>query len=89
MKVLRIVSSGQRSRILTNLLAQMEARADELIDALTVEGGKTQNVARGETGRAMETVRVSAEEAKSVSQIEKDSGVKHAYRKLDELEELA
>ncbi len=65
-QITRQLSSGQRSRILNNLLAQMEARADELIEALTLEGGKAQNVARGETGRAMETVRVAAEEAKRI-----------------------
>lgn len=63
----RKMPSHQRSQILYNLLAQMEARYDELVDALVCEGGKTLNVAKGETGRAMETIRVSAEEAKRIN----------------------
>lgn len=64
--ITRQMPSHQRSQILYNLLDQMEQRKDELIHALTMEGGKTQNVAQGETARAMETVRVSAEEAKRI-----------------------
>lgn len=63
----RKLASHERSTILYNLLAQMEQRKDELIEALTLEGGKTQNVAAGETGRAIETVRVAAEEAKRIN----------------------
>jgi acyl-CoA reductase-like NAD-dependent aldehyde dehydrogenase len=55
------------SKILFNLLDQMEKRTDEMVEVLTLEGGKTQNVARGETARAKETVRVSAEEAKRIT----------------------
>jgi acyl-CoA reductase-like NAD-dependent aldehyde dehydrogenase len=55
-----------RSHVLHNLLDQMEKRSDELVEALVMEGGKTQNVARGEVGRARETVRVAAEEAKRI-----------------------
>jgi acyl-CoA reductase-like NAD-dependent aldehyde dehydrogenase len=39
---------------------------EELVEALVIEGGKTQNVAQGEAGRAKETVRVAAEEAKRI-----------------------
>jgi acyl-CoA reductase-like NAD-dependent aldehyde dehydrogenase len=62
----RKLPAHARSRILYNLLEQMEKRRDELIDALIHEGGKTRNVAIGESGRAMETVRVAAEEAKRI-----------------------
>jgi acyl-CoA reductase-like NAD-dependent aldehyde dehydrogenase len=55
-----------RSHVLHNLLDQMEKRSDELVEALVMEGGKTQNVGRGEVGRARETVRVAAEEAKRI-----------------------
>lgn len=65
-EITRKLPSHARSRILYNLLDQMEQRSDELIEALTLEGGKTQDVARGETGRAKETIRVSAEEAKRI-----------------------
>jgi acyl-CoA reductase-like NAD-dependent aldehyde dehydrogenase len=66
-EITRKLPSHARSKILFNLLDQMEKRADEIVETLTLEGGKTQNVARGETARAMETVRVSAEEAKRIS----------------------
>jgi acyl-CoA reductase-like NAD-dependent aldehyde dehydrogenase len=65
-EITRKLPAHQRSRILYNLLDQMTARFDELVEALQMEGGKTLNVARGETSRAMETVRVAAEEAKRV-----------------------
>ncbi len=65
-EITRKLPSHRRSRILYGLLEQMQRRADELIEALTLEGGKTQDVARGETARAMETVRVAAEEAKRI-----------------------
>jgi acyl-CoA reductase-like NAD-dependent aldehyde dehydrogenase len=65
-EITRKLPSHARSRILYNLLAQMEKRTEELVETLTMEGGKTQNVARGEVGRAKETVRVAAEEAKRI-----------------------
>jgi acyl-CoA reductase-like NAD-dependent aldehyde dehydrogenase len=65
-EITRKLPSHARSRILYNLLAQMEQRTDELIEALVLEGGKTRNVAAGETARAKETVRVAAEEAKRI-----------------------
>jgi len=65
-EITRKLPAHERSRILTNLLDQMQARFDELVEALQMEGGKTLNVARGETSRAMETVRVAAEEAKRI-----------------------
>jgi acyl-CoA reductase-like NAD-dependent aldehyde dehydrogenase len=63
----RKLPSHARSTILYNLLDQMEQRTDELIEVLVLEGGKTQNVAAGETARAKETVRVAAEEAKRIN----------------------
>ncbi len=65
-EITRKMPSHQRSRILYNLLEQMEQGTDQLVEALTIEGGKTQNVAQGETARAKETVRVAAEEAKRI-----------------------
>ncbi len=62
----RKLSSYQRSNILYQLLEQMENRTDELVETLIMEGGKARNVAEGETARAKETIRVSAEEAKRV-----------------------
>jgi acyl-CoA reductase-like NAD-dependent aldehyde dehydrogenase len=66
-EITRKLPSHARSKILYNLLDQMEKRFDELVEALAIEGGKTLNVAKGETGRAMETVRVAAEEAKRIN----------------------
>ncbi|MCD4685225.1 MAG: aldehyde dehydrogenase family protein [Anaerolineae bacterium] len=66
-EITRKLPSHARSTILYNLLDQMEQRTDELIEALVIEGGKTRNVAAGETGRAKETVRVAAEEAKRIN----------------------
>ncbi len=63
-EITRKLPSHQRSKILVNLLDQMEARTEELVETLVLEGGKTQNVARGEVSRAKETIRISAEEAK-------------------------
>ena len=65
-EITRKLPSHARSRILYNLLDQMEKRTEELVEALVIEGGKTQNVAQGEAGRAKETVRVAAEEAKRI-----------------------
>lgn len=65
-EITRKLPSHKRSQILYNLLALMEKRMDDLVSALVMEGGKTQNVAKGEASRAMETVRVAAEEAKRV-----------------------
>ena len=66
-EITRKLPSHARSRILYNLLDQMEKRTEELVQVLVMEGGKTQNVARGEVTRAKETVRVAAEEAKRIS----------------------
>lgn len=66
-EITRKLPSHARSRILYNLLDRMEKRTEELVEALTMEGGKTQNVARGEVGRAKETLRVAAEEAKRIN----------------------
>jgi len=62
----RELPSHTRAEILFELLGQMEKRSDEMIEALILEGGKTRQVAQGEFGRALETIRVSAEEAKRI-----------------------
>jgi acyl-CoA reductase-like NAD-dependent aldehyde dehydrogenase len=66
-EITRKLPSHARSKILYNLLDQMEKRTDELVQTLVMEGGKTCNVAAGETARAKETVRVAAEEAKRIN----------------------
>jgi len=65
-EITRKLSTRARSAILYDLLAQMEKRTDEIIETIVMEGGKTRKVAAGETGRAKETVRISAEEAKRI-----------------------
>ncbi len=65
--ITRKLPAHARSRILYDLLAQMERRGEELAAALMFEGGKAQNIARGEVTRAQETVRVAAEEAKRIT----------------------
>ena len=62
----RRMPSHERSGILYNLLDQMERRAGDFVEAMILEGGKTRGVAKGEFGRALETIRVSAEEAKRI-----------------------
>jgi acyl-CoA reductase-like NAD-dependent aldehyde dehydrogenase len=65
-EITRKLPSHARSRILYNVLDQMQKRTEELVESLVIEGGKTRNVARGEVGRAKETIRVAAEEAKRI-----------------------
>jgi acyl-CoA reductase-like NAD-dependent aldehyde dehydrogenase len=63
----RKLPTHARRRILMTLLDLMERRSEELIKTLVLEGGKTVGVARGEVGRARETVRVSAGEAERIN----------------------
>jgi len=65
-EITRKLAVYERSKILNNLAALMEKRADELVEALILEGGKTRGVAMGELGRGLETIRISAEEAKRI-----------------------
>lgn len=65
-QITRRLPAHVRAGILFRLVEQMDKRAGELAQALVMEGGKTQNVARGEVARAQETVRVAAEEAKRI-----------------------
>jgi acyl-CoA reductase-like NAD-dependent aldehyde dehydrogenase len=64
--VTRKLPSHARSAILYRLVSQMEKRSDEFVETLILEAGKTRGVAVGEFGRALETIRVSAEEAKRI-----------------------
>lgn len=65
-QITRKLPTHQRARILMNLLDRMVQRREELIETLILEGGKARKVAVGEVARAMETVRVAAEEAKRI-----------------------
>jgi acyl-CoA reductase-like NAD-dependent aldehyde dehydrogenase len=52
-----------RAAILHRLAGLMEENCDEFIRLLIAEGGKPRRNAEGETARAIETIRISAEEA--------------------------
>ncbi|RXE55748.1 aldehyde dehydrogenase [Methanoculleus taiwanensis] len=64
--VTRRLPAHVRSRILYSLADRIEERADELVEALILEAGKTRTLARGEVARAGETIRVAAEEARRI-----------------------
>lgn len=53
----------ERAAILHRLAVLMEEKRDEFINLLILEGGKPLRNAKGEVSRAIETIRISAEEA--------------------------
>ncbi|RQD81637.1 MAG: aldehyde dehydrogenase family protein [Methanocalculus sp. MSAO_Arc2] len=53
----------ERRMVLTTIAELLFERRDELISTLILEGGKVRKVAEGEVFRAIETIRISAEEA--------------------------
>ncbi|NYT07270.1 MAG: aldehyde dehydrogenase family protein [Methanomicrobiales archaeon] len=62
----RHLSSAEKSRILSSIADQVEARAAELAGILVLEGGKTRSFAALEVQRAVATLRTSAEEARRI-----------------------
>lgn len=62
----RALPSHARFRILENLAGEIHARANELVDVMVMEGGKTQKFATNEVARAEMTVRTAAEESKRI-----------------------
>lgn len=65
-EITRKLSSFQRAEILRKLALLMENARASLVEALILEGGKTRGVAEAEFARALETIRVSSEEAKRI-----------------------
>lgn len=65
-EITRKLPSHRRSAILRRLYELMEARTEELVETLTLEGGKAKKVSRGETDRAKQTVFVASEEARRI-----------------------
>ncbi len=65
-ETMRKLSSFERSKILDRLADQIGQRADELVYAMVMEGGKTKKFATAEVARAEMTVRISAEEARRI-----------------------
>ncbi|MFW5926615.1 MAG: aldehyde dehydrogenase family protein [Wenzhouxiangella sp.] len=55
--------SHRRRDVLRHCVARFQARRDELVEILIVEGGKVITDARGEVGRLIETFQIAAEEA--------------------------
>ncbi len=63
-EITRKLPSYRRSEIIQNIRAGLEKRFDEVVEAMILEGGKNYKTAAGETARALETLKVSAEEAR-------------------------
>jgi len=62
-KVTSILAGYEKMQILTKLAGLIEERKDEFIEILIMEGGKVRGLAAGEVDRAVETIKISAEEA--------------------------
>ena len=65
-EVTRVLPSYKRSEILANMARLLGERFGEVVDAMTMEGGKNRKTALGEAARAMETLKVSSEEARRI-----------------------
>jgi acyl-CoA reductase-like NAD-dependent aldehyde dehydrogenase len=65
-KQMKNLSSFDRSRMLANLADEIRRHADDFIDVMVMEGGKTKKFATAEVNRAGLTVRTAAEEAKRI-----------------------
>ena len=65
-EVTRKLPSHKRSQILQNMVRLLRERFDEVVDAMIMEGGKNRKTAVGETSRALETLKVSSEEARRI-----------------------
>ena len=65
-EITRKLPSHRRSEILGNMVGLLRERFDEVVEAMILEGGKNRKTAVGETTRALETLKVSAEEARRI-----------------------
>ena len=65
-EITRKLPSHRRSEILMNMVRLLRERFDEVVEAMILEGGKNRKTAIGETARAMETLKISAEEARRI-----------------------
>ena len=63
-EITRKLPSYRRSEILQNMRRLMQERFDEIVEAMILEGGKNRKTAVGEASRALQTILVSAEEAR-------------------------
>ncbi len=65
-EITRKLPSHRRSEILSNMAALLRERFEEVVEAMILEGGKNRKTAVGETTRALETLKISAEEARRI-----------------------
>ena len=65
-EVTRKLPAYKRTEILMNLHRLMQERFDDLVNTMIMEGGKNYKTAVGETTRALQTILVSAEEARRI-----------------------
>ena len=65
-EITRKLPSHRRSQILENMVRQLGERFNEVVDAMIMEGGKNRKTAVGETSRALETLKISGEEARRI-----------------------
>ena len=65
-KLMAKLSAYDRYRILRTAAEKLEKRTEEFARTITLEGGKVITEARGEVGRAVETLTLSAEEARRI-----------------------
>ena len=65
-EVTRKLPSHRRSEILNNMAALLRERFEEVVEAMILEGGKNRKTAIGETARALETLKISTEEARRI-----------------------
>ena len=65
-EVTRRLPSHRRSEILNDIVRLLRERFDEVVEAMILEGGKNRKTALGETARALETLKVSSEEARRI-----------------------
>lgn len=63
-KVMAKLTAHDRYQILMKAAAKIEARQEEFAKTITLEGGKVISEARVEAGRAVQTLQLSAEEAR-------------------------
>ncbi|HVE81881.1 MAG TPA: aldehyde dehydrogenase family protein [Myxococcales bacterium] len=66
-RAMEALTGHERSRILGRAAAMVGERADDLARTISREEGKVLSEARGEVGRAVETLTASAEEAKRIA----------------------
>src|SRR5688572_18343220 len=62
-EITRKLPAYRRTEILENLHNLMKARFNDIVETMILEGGKNRKTAVGETARALQTIKVSAEEA--------------------------